>query len=361
MYTKKVARAPYSRITTPQSVPGFTRSEAFASLLNTMALAANQPARASRVPELITSRDNRWLKQFRAAFAGEKPRAPGSSAAEIVAVEGPHLVETALRAGIQIAAVLVSETGARHIPALAEWIPESARLLATSDRLFAQVAATETPQGIAALVHAPQACFDDLVRGVPLVLIMAGVQDPGNVGTLLRTAEAFGASGAAVCAAWGTGTADPFGPKALRASAGSALRLPVLRGVGAPVLLAQLRVAGVRVYATSPGASPLAEAGSASASGAGAPPYAGSAKQSTGRESARKPLLPWEVNWREPAALLVGNEGAGLPADLMRSSDAVVHIPQATAHEAGAPLDSLNAAVAGAILLYEAARQRGLG
>jgi len=321
-----------------------------------MALAANARGRASRVPELITGRENRWLKQFRAALAGEKPRDPGDPDAEIVGVEGPHLVETALRAGIQIAAVLVSEAGARHLPALAEWIPESARLLATSDRLFAQAAGTETPQGIAALVHAPQTCFDDLVRGVPLVLVMAGIQDPGNVGTLLRTAEAFGATGAASCPAWGTGTADPFGPKALRASAGSALRLPVLRGVGTPVLLAQLRVAGVRVYAAVPDTASLAGADA----GAVAPPHAGSPKQTAGRESARKPLLPWEVNWREPAALLVGNEGAGLPADLVRSSDAAVHIPQTAARRTGASVESLNAAVAGAILLYEAARQRGL-
>jgi len=308
-----------------------------------MALAANARGRASRVPELITSRENRWLKQFRAALAGEKSRDPVHPDAEIIGVEGPHRVEAALRAGLQAAAVLVGEAGARHLPALIEWIPESARLLATSDSLFAQAAATEAPQGIAALVQAPQTCFDDLVRGVPLLLIMAGIQDPGNVGTLLRTAEAFGATGAASCPAWGTGTADPFGPKALRASAGSALRLPVLRGVGTPVLLAQLRVAGVRVYATSPDAASFTE------------------KSATaGRENAHKPLLPWEVNWREPAALMVGNEGAGLPADLVRSCDAVVHIPQAMAREAGAPVDSLNAAVAGAILLYEAARQRGL-
>jgi TrmH family RNA methyltransferase len=183
-------------------------------------------------------------------------------------------------------------------------------------------------------VEKPEASFDDLVRGLPLLLIMAGVQDPGNVGTLLRTAEAFGASGAAASPASGTGTADPFGPKALRASAGSALRLPILRGVGVPVLLAQLRVAGVRVYAA--------------------------AASTAAFEGLPNPLLPWEVNWREPSALLVGNEGAGLPADLLRSSDAIVRIPQATLCEGDATPDSLNAAVAGAILLYEAARQRGL-
>ena len=326
---------------------------------------------ATPFSESIESRENRWLKRFRAALSGESSRAGASRPraalaqalpegppeappeVEIAGVEGARLVETALRSGAEILALLFSDTGAKHMLRLQPSIPPEARLLATSDRLFAQVAATETPQGIAALVHAPQTCFDDLVRGVPLLLIMAGIQDPGNVGTLLRTAEAFGASGAAACPAGLIGTADPFGPKALRASAGSALRLPVLRGVGTPVLLAQLRVAGVRVYATSPGAASVAEAGAAAGAGA--------STAATARESAHKPLLPWEVNWREPSALLVGNEGAGLPADLIRSSDAVVHIPQALAREAGAPVESLNAAVAGAILLYEAARQRGLG
>ncbi len=128
-------------------------------------------------------------------------------------------------------------------------------MLRTSDRLFAHVAATEAPQGIAALVRPTAATLDDLLRGTPLVLLMAGVQDPGNVGALVRTAEALGATGAAACSAGGIGTANPFGPKALRASAGAALRLPILRGVATSILLAQLRVAGVRVYAASPGCS----------------------------------------------------------------------------------------------------------
>ena len=301
-----------------------------------MALAANLRGRSSRVPEFISSRENRWLKQFRSALAGERQRdtaRPGDG--EVVGVEGPHLVETALHAGIEISTVLISESGARHLQKLGKWIPTSTRLLSTSDRLFAQVAATEAPQGIAALVQPRRATFDDLVSGVPLLLVMAAVQDPGNVGTLLRTAEAFGASGAVTCPAHLTGTADPFGPKALRASAGSALRLPVLRGGAAPVLLAQLRVAGIRVYASAP--------------------------DTAGVEGVPPAVAPWQVNWRQASALLVGNEGAGLPADLRRSSDAVVCIPQATAREAGARVESLNAAVAGAILLYEAARQRGLG
>jgi RNA methyltransferase, TrmH family len=282
----------------------------------------------ARVPEPIASRDNRWLKRFRAALAGESARRSREPAEELVGVEGTRLVETALRSNVEVAAVLVSDAGARHLPRLESWIPPAARLLGTSDRLFAQVAATEAPQGIAALVRPRTASFDDLVRGLPLVVVLAGVQDPGNVGALVRTAEVFGASGAAACTAGGVGTANPYSPKALRASAGAALRLPLLRGVSAAILLAQLRVAGVRVYAACPDA-----------------PGA---------------LAPWEVDWRAPAALLVGNEGAGLPAELVRSADVVVRIPQSATIDAEAPMDSLNAAVAGGILLYEAARQRGL-
>lgn len=283
---------------------------------------------SSRAPEPITSRDNRWLKQFRAALTGEGAHRSRQPDEEVVGVEGARLVETALRSGVEVTALLVSESGARHLERLEEWIPPAARVLRTTDRLFAQAAATEAPQGIAVLVRPRAATFDDLVRGLPLVLLMAGVQDPGNVGALVRTAEAFGASGAAACSAGGMGTANPFGPKALRASAGAALRLPILRGVATPILLAQLRVAGVRVYAACPD-SPQA-------------------------------LAPWEIDWRGPAALLVGNEGAGLPPELVHSADAVVRIPQSAAPDAAA-MDSLNAAAAGSILLYEAARQRGRG
>ena len=286
------------------------------------------PRATPRAPEPITSRENQWLKQFRAALTGETTRRSRQSNEELVGAEGARLVETALRSGVEVTAVLVSESGGRHFERLQPWVPPTARVLRTTDRLFAYAAATEAPQGIAALVRPNAATFDDLARGIPLVLLMAGLQDPGNVGALLRTAEAFGATGAAACAADGMGTANPFGPKALRASAGAALRLPILCGVAAPILLAQLRVAGVRVYAACPDASDA--------------------------------KAPWEIDWRGPAALLVGNEGAGLPQELVRCADAAVRIPQSSA-PGTAGMDSLNAAVAGSILLYEAARQRGRG
>jgi TrmH family RNA methyltransferase len=276
--------------------------------------------------ETLTSRDNRWLKRFRAAL-----RRGDSSADGCVGVEGARLVEEALRSGLTVEAVLVSPSGERHLNRLLAWLGPSVRVLRTSDRLFAGVADTRTPQGVAALVRSRTAAFDDIVRGLPLVVVLVGVQDPGNVGTILRAAEAFGATGAAACASGSSGTANPLAPKALRASAGSALRLPVLYGLALSILLAQLRIAGVKLYAATP---------------------EGGAFRT--RSSTPQPILsPWEADLRGPSALLVGNEGAGLPPEVERSADALVRIPLA------AGVDSLNAAVAASVLLYEAARQRG--
>jgi TrmH family RNA methyltransferase len=256
-----------------------------------------------------------------------------STESGFVGVEGVRLVEEALRSGCRIDAVLFSETGARYRERLAPFIgrPEIAfPVLQTTDRLFEGLADTEHPQGVAALVEPRVTTFDDLVRapeGVcsPLLVVLAGVQDPGNVGTILRTAAAFGATGAAISASGQSGTASPFSPKALRASAGAALHLAVLSGTPLPILMAQLKVAGFRMLASS----------------AHEP------------ETGEQPLLaPWEVDWCVASALLVGNEGSGLPVEVERSADARIRIPMASG------VESLNAAAAAAVLFYEAARQR---
>jgi TrmH family RNA methyltransferase len=275
-------------------------------------------ARASEPPAApITSKDNRWLKRFRAALAGE------SVEPNVIGIEGPHLLEEALRSGVELRVVLASPAGEKHLErlGLSSAAETGPRLLRTSDRLFASVAGTETPQGIAALARLPEYGFEDLVRGIPLVVVLVGVQDPGNVGTLVRSAEAFGATGLVAAA----GSASPLGPKALRASAGSIFRLPVIIRAQPPVLLAQLRVAEVALVATVAAESALP----------------GSA-----------PLAPSQADLRGPVALLIGSEPHGLPDAIVRSADYAVRIPLE------APVDSLNAAVAASVLLYEAARQR---
>ena len=275
---------------------------------------AIQPTRRrAATTETISSRDNRWLKRFRAALRDGEADADG-----LLGLEGPHLVGEAFRAGREVPALLFSDGGEKHLEELGRWLDSSTRILRTSDKLFAAVSGTRAPQGIAALARVPPATMDDLlssrVGAAPMVVALAGVQDPGNVGTVLRTAEAFGASGAIAL----PGTANPWGQKTLRASAGSALRLPVLVGVAPSIVLAQLRVAGLKLVAAS------TTAGS----------------------------LPAETDLRGPLALLIGNEGAGLPPEIERSADVRVRIPIA------APVESLNAAVAAAVLLYEASRQR---
>lgn len=289
---------------------------------------AARDARPAGECALLTSRDNRWLKEFRMALRGGLPNEGG-----FVGVEGVRLVEEALRSGCPIQAVLFSESGHRHHGRLAPLIdrPEIAfPTLRTTDRLFEGLADTEHPQGVAALVKPRQTSFDDLVNSAgsacaPLLVVLAGVQDPGNVGTILRTAAAFGATGAATAASGVSGTASPYSPKALRASAGAALHLPILAGMSLPILLTQFKIGGIRTLASS---------------------------VRTPEESGQPLLAPWQVDWCQPIALLVGNEGAGLPEETERSADARIRIPMASG------VESLNAAAAAAVVFYEAARQR---
>src|ERR1700693_991090 len=310
----------------PGAPPGVTRKVRTPRSSSGPTTAQSSSVRAA--PAVLTSRDNRWLKQFRMALRGGIPTESG-----FVGVEGVRLVEEALRSGCRIDAVLFSETGTRYWERLAPFIgrPEIAfPVLQTTDRLFEGLADTEHPQGVAALVEPRVTTFDDLVRAPeglcsPLLVVLAGVQDPGNVGTILRTAAAFGATGAATAASGISGTASPFSPKALRASAGAALHLPILAGASLAILLTQFKVARIRTLASS---------------------------THEPRDGEQPLLAPWEVDWCEPVALLVGNEGAGLPEEIERSADARIRIPMASG------VESLNAAAAAAVLFYEAARQR---
>jgi TrmH family RNA methyltransferase len=279
-------------------------------------------------PGVITSRDNRWLKEFRIALRGGLPSEAGA-----VGVEGPRLVEEALRSASPIRAVLFSESGERHRARLTQYLdrPEVAiPTLQTTDRLFESIADTENPQGVAALVTPRTFTFDDISRpaanrAAPLIIVLAGVQDPGNVGTIIRTAAAFGATAAVASPSGQSGTANPFAPKSLRASAGAALHIPLLTGIALPILLAQLRASAIQSLASS------------------------SREPS---ETDQRQLTPWQVDWCQPVALLIGNEGAGLPEEIERSADARIRIPMS------ANVESLNAAAAAAVLFYEAARQR---
>jgi len=324
----------------PNRLTSSARNLLPSTVMATPGKAARNNRSAANGAALLTSRDNRWLKEFRMALRGGLPTEDG-----FVGVEGVRLVEEALRSGCPIRAVLFSESGERHHERLASLIdpPEMAfPVLRTTDRLFEGLADTEHPQGVAALVKPREVSFDDLVSTpstacAPLLVVLAGVQDPGNVGTILRTAAAFGA----------TGGASPYSPKALRASAGAALHLPILAGMSLAILLTQFKIAGIRTLASS------VRENLGSLPSTALPPTVGARFSASPSGDAAPPLLaPWEVDWCQPVALLVGNEGGGLPEEVERSADARIRIPMASG------VESLNAAAAAAVVLYEAARQR---
>ena len=264
---------------------------------------------------LISSRANPRVKQLRAAFAGHARLAAG-----LVAIEGEHLLFEAMRSGLVFKTIFVSER--RGIP---DWTPGNVELIELTDEVFASVVDTQSPQGIAALLVPPVWTIDDAVpvrTPAPLVLIAAGLQDPGNLGTLVRSAEAFGASAVLTTA----GTVSEWNQKALRASAGSVFRVPVVQAAAGE--LAALKGRGVRILAA---VAPEAEADP---------------------EGDAVSVAAHAADLTGGCALMIGNEGAGLSAELLAIADARINIPTP------GRVESLNAAVAGSLLLYEASRQR---
>jgi TrmH family RNA methyltransferase len=259
------------------------------------------------ISSVVSSRSNNRVKQLRAAFAGHARLSGG-----MVAIEGDHLLAEALRSGMVLKTVFVSER--REVPSM---VPRGVEVLRLAEEVFESVVETRSPQGVAALMVPPVSEMDDVMRGTPLILIAAGLQDPGNLGTLVRSAEAFGATGVLATA----GTVSAWNQKALRASVGSVFRMPVV-GVTAEEVAA-LKAQGVRLIAA-----------------VGMDDFGTTAAQ--------------EMDFTGACAVMIGNEGAGLTAEWMEMADARVTIP------CPGPVESLNAAVAGSLLLYEASRQRSV-
>jgi TrmH family RNA methyltransferase len=258
----------------------------------------------------IEGRHNALVKELRWAFTRGELTSEG-----YCAIEGLRIVEEAIRSGLKFGAVFFGSSARAKAERLLPQLGNRVDTLLLPDKLFADVVPSDTPQGVAALVRCKEFSLADVVakaRKGPL-LAVAGVQDPGNLGTLLRSAEAFGAAGAIL----GDGTVSAFNSKVVRASAGSVFRLPAVRAK-LPEALPEMRKQGLRLIATS--------------SHKGTP-------------------LP-DARLSGPLAIFIGSEGAGLPRDLMAQMDELVAIPHAPS------VESLNAGVAASIVLYEIARQR---
>ncbi len=257
----------------------------------------------------ISSRQNSFVKDLRAAFHHGELTSQGDCA-----VEGVKAVEEAIRSGIRISAVFVSESARDRANRLLPQLGSHTETLLLPDDIFRSAVTSDAPQGIAALVRVKHHTLDDLLRVIePLIVIVAGLQDPGNLGTVIRSAEAFGATGLVAT----EGTVNPYNPKVVRGSAGSLFRFAVAKAEGATTITA-LRDRGIRILATS---------------------------------SHKSVPLP-ELNLTGPLAILFGNEGAGVPRDLLKCADQIIGIPH------NPKVESLNAGIAASVVLYECSRQR---
>jgi TrmH family RNA methyltransferase len=262
--------------------------------------------------ETLRSRAHPLYKRLRALKerAGER---------DLCLLEGPRLVLEALAAGLAVVEAAASpraEASPAGPAALAELRRREVPVRRMAAELVASLSETETSQGLLALARRPSSDEEEVFRRTPpLVLVADAVQNPGNLGGLLRTAEAAGASGAILSA----GCADPFSWKALRGSMGSAFRLPHLRGGPIDQVLDALEARGIAVLATAADGERRYD----------------------------------EADLRGPVALVVGGEGAGLSAAVRERAAARLRIPLEE------PVESLNVGVAAALVLFEAARQRG--
>jgi TrmH family RNA methyltransferase len=262
----------------------------------------------------IEGRHNPLVKQLRQAFSRSERTEDGDCA-----IEGIRIVEEAIRSGLRFRAVFFRQSAQDRAERLLPQIGAHVETVLLPDKLFDSSVPTETPQGVAALVRWKEFSLADVLERVQVgpIMVLAGLQDPGNLGTILRSAEAFGSAGVVL----GEGTVSPFNSKVIRASAGSIFRLPmvVAKAEGSlEEICAKLRTQNVRLVATS----------------------------------SHKGMAVDQANLTGAVGIFVGSEGSGVPRGLMTHMDETVAIPHT------AQVESLNAGVAGSIILYESARQR---
>jgi RNA methyltransferase, TrmH family len=260
----------------------------------------------------ITSRDNSLLRLARAVRDGKDT--------EYIFVEGLRLCEEALRSSLAIEAVIVSEEllrKKRAAGAIAELSQASRRSASVSEKLLESISYTKTPQGIVVLARHPESSEERLsasLKDNSLLVVLHQINNPVNVGAILRTAEAAGAGGVIAT----KNTSDPFSPKSLRGAMGSAFRLPIWTGSGYDEMIAWCRKQNIETVCADADAT----------------------------------LSYTEFDWTQATALVLGPESTGLTAEETKSASRVVSIPMRGA------VESLNVSVAAGILLFEAARQR---
>ena len=256
---------------------------------------------------LTLGKHNPRLADIRRAINGETLTDDG-----LLPVEGPKLIREAHDSGLKIAALFVrSDVSTENFSV-------KAPTYVLDQPAFRKIQTTESSQGLIALVQVKPGILGEVVEKAaqgPLI-VLAGLQDPGNAGTIIRVAESFGASG---CIGL-SGTVGLYNSKVVRATAGSVFRLPCVWDIDPDALVSTLRTAGISLVGTSPHATETIDA--------------------------------W--NWRSKTAIWIGNEGRGLGEDDLQHCNKVLKIPLC------APVESLNSAIAASVILYESFKQRSL-
>ncbi|MBW3602726.1 MAG: RNA methyltransferase [Actinobacteria bacterium] len=274
----------------------------------------DHPAEAGPAP-VVTSGDNATV---RAARKLARPHV--LSRGDAFLVEGPGPVREAagrLRTLFATPAAMARERDTAERARAA-----GAEVVAVSERVLATLATTVTPQGLVGVATLRAVAVDEAVGAGTLVIVLAGVSDPGNAGAVVRSADAAGATAVVVTA----GSVDVRNPKAVRASAGSLFHLPVVRDAVFADVAAACRARGLRLVAAA-------------------------------ADGARTVV---ELDLRAPTAIVFGNEASGLDDGARRACDVSARVPMHAGGRAGfaGRAESLNLAAAAAMMLYEAARQR---
>ena len=258
---------------------------------------------------MLTSLQNPLVKSFRKLHSAKQRRQQG-----VFLLEGTHLLEEAIAINYPLETVLCTpEWQSLHKKLWEDICQQATRVEIVTPEILVAIATTVQPDGVVATARRNQ---EQVVPYTGIGLALETLQDPGNLGTIIRTAAAAGASGLWIS----EDCVDLDNPKVLRASAGQWFRLPMRVSTDLTASVGEAKLAGMQVVATLPTAE----------------------------------LSYWQVDWHRPSVILLGNEGAGLSNQLASLADLQVRIPLSSG------VESLNVAIAAALLLYEAKRQRCL-
>lgn len=255
---------------------------------------------------VISSPANERLKHARRVRDGREDN--------FIFVEGERLIEEGLQSGLAWKECFHSpEPSSRSQTILETLKQQGCHTFPTTDAVLATISDTVNTQGLIVIAERPVATLDQVISAAGLIVCLDAVQDPGNFGTIVRTAEAAGITGIISL----KGSVDAFAPKTLRSSMGSAFRLPIVTDVEVGALLEKARSAALKIVATA----------------------------------AVGETVYGKFDWRQPTLIVFGNEANGVRQELLEQSDARIRIPLCY------PVESLNVASAAAVILFEAVRQ----